>query len=446
MIKKELFGEDFAWGVSSSAHQTEGYGVNEGKGPSIWDTFSAQKGKIKRGQTALKATRFYKYYRQDLSFIDWMSCPNFRLSFSWPRLFPKGYGQSNTKGLSFYNRLIDTCLEMGITPWVTLYHWDLPQAIEEKGGWKNRDVLKYFEDYVAFCVEQFSDRVDNWMVLNEPTAFTALGYFMGIHAPGKKGLKNFIPTVHHAAMAQSIGGRCIRSISPGANIGTTFSFSHIEAYKNTSKDVAAQRKVDALLNRLFLEPLLGLGYPLEDLGGLKKIEKYIHAGDEDLLPFDFDFIGVQNYSREVVSHSYLTPIVNAKLVSAKKRKVERTEMGWEVYPKAIYEVLDKLRQYKNIPPLIITESGAAFKDVVNEHGRVEDEKRVHYLQQSIQEVLRAKRNGADVRGFFIWSLTDNFEWAEGYHPRFGLVYIDYLKQKRIPKASAIWYRNFLSAT
>lgn len=443
MTERERLGDDFIWGVSSSAFQTEGTSKIDGKGDSIWDAFTAKKGNIKRNQNAQVATNFYKYFRQDLSFIEWMNCKNFRFSISWSRIFPEGVGKVNRKGVDFYNNLIDSCLEQGIEPWVTLYHWDLPLALEKKGGWRNREILHWFEEYISFCMINFSDRVKNWMVLNEPTAFTALGYFMGIHAPGKKGLNNFLPAVHHTALAQAMGGRIIKAYDQELNVGTTFSFAHVEAYTPKAKDEAARVKVDALLNRLYLEPLLGLGYPLKELRGLRKIERYILENDEQNLAFDFDFIGVQNYSREVVAHSYLTPIVNAKLITAKKRNVERTAMGWEAYPKAINEVLNRLSSYRNIPALIVTENGAAFKDKLSGSGRVHDTKRVKYLQESIGEITKAKLSGVDLRGYFIWSLTDNFEWAEGFHPRFGLIYIDYQKQKRIPKDSAIWYRNFL---
>lgn len=443
MVNRSLFHKDFIFGVSTSAFQTEGSHLADGKGESIWDKFTEKRGKIKRNQDAKVATNFYKYFRQDLDYINWMNCNNFRFSISWSRLFPEGVGKVNSKGVAFYDRLIDNCLEMGIDPWVTLYHWDLPQMLEQKGGWTNRDVLMWFEEYVHFTVSKYSDRVKNWMVLNEPTAFTGLGYFMGMHAPGKKGLKNFLPSMHHAAMAQAAGGRLIKSINHQLNVGTTFSFSHVEAYRDNKKDERARVKVDALLNRLYLEPLLGMGYPIEDLPGLNKVEKYMQEGDEKLLAHDFDFIGVQNYSREIVKHSYLTPIVNASLVTAKKRKKPQTEMGWEVYPKSIYEVLTRLNTYKKIPPLMVTESGAAFKDELSNLGRVHDKNRILFLKKSIQEIARAAENGVNLKGYFIWSLTDNFEWAEGYHPRFGLIYIDYKKQKRVPKDSAFWYKDFL---
>ncbi|MAY85095.1 MAG: beta-glucosidase [Flavobacteriales bacterium] len=443
-LDKNEFGDDFYWGISSSAFQTEGTFPYDGRGDSIWDQFSQKKGNIKKGHTAEQATLFYKYFRQDIGFIKWMNLRNFRFSISWPRVIPNGTGKWNQQGIDFYDRLIDECLENGISPWVTLYHWDLPHALEEKGGWTNRDVVNYFQDYLELCMQKYADRVDRWMVLNEPTAFTALGYFLGIHAPGKKGKSNFLPSIHHAALAQAEGGRLIRSHDSNLKVGTTFSFSHVEAHRNRQKDVNASNKVDAILNRLYLEPLLGMGYPIDELPFLEGLASYVQNGDMQKLSFDMDFIGVQNYSREVVAHSYFTPIVNAKLVPPKKRGKPRTAMNWEIYPESIYHVLNRLNTYDNIPPLVITENGAAFEDKLQSNGRVEDEQRIDFLREHIGSVKKAIKDGIKVDGYFVWSLTDNFEWAEGYRPRFGLIYVDYEKLSRIPKKSAFWYRDFLS--
>ena len=444
MIEKQDFAKDFYWGISSSAFQTEGSSPYDGRGESIWDEFTKKKGRIKKGHTAEQATLFYKYFRQDIGYVSWMNLRNFRFSISWPRLIPNGIGKRNQKGIDFYDRLIDQCLENDISPWVTLYHWDLPQALEEKGGWTNRDVVSYFLEYVELCLRQYGDRVDRWMVLNEPTAFTALGYFLGIHAPGKKGKTNFLPSVHHAALAQSSGGRLIRAFDSSLKVGTTFSFSHVEAFKDRNRDIRASSKVDAILNRLYLEPLLGLGYPLDELPFLNSLEPYVISGDMEKLAFEMDFIGVQNYSREVVAHSYFTPIVNAKLVPPKKRGKSRTAMNWEVYPESIYKVLKRLHGYENIPSLVITENGAAFEDKVDANGRIEDENRIDFLKAHLLSVKKAIYEGVKVDGYFVWSLTDNFEWAEGYRPRFGLIYVDYEKLSRYPKNSAFWYRDFLT--
>ncbi|HVZ96515.1 MAG TPA: GH1 family beta-glucosidase [Chitinophagaceae bacterium] len=442
-MSKEEFGKDFVWGVSTAAYQIEGGYDMHGKGKSIWDVFVKQKGKIFQDQHGDVACDFYNRYAKDLTLMADMNISNYRFSLAWSRILPSGTGPANIEGIDFYNRVIDLCLELNITPWVTLYHWDLPYELEKKGGWTNRDVIYWFEDYVDCCVKYFGDRVTHWMVLNEPMVFTGAGYFLGVHAPGRKGLKNFLAAAHHAALCQSAGGRAIKSLQPKSRVGTTFSCSHIEPHRDSDKDIIAAEKVDALLNRMFIEPLLGLGYPTQELKLLRRIEKFMKQDDEKRLPFDMDFIGVQNYTREMVAHTNFMPYVNAKIVKANKRNVETTLMNWEVYPESIYNILKKYNCYKNIPPLIITENGAAFEDTVCEGG-VNDARRVQYLKDNIAQVYRARQDGAYVQGYFVWTFMDNFEWAEGYFPRFGLVHVDFKTQKRIVKASGKWYASFLS--
>jgi beta-glucosidase len=374
--------------------------------------------------------------------MQYLGIKNFRFSLAWSRLFPGGVGKPSEQGVDFYDRLIDFCLELNIRPWVTLYHWDLPQALEDRGGWTNRDMLDWFEHYVQFCVQKFSDRVKDWMVLNEPVVFTGAGYFLGLHAPGKKGLGNFLPAMHHAVLCQALGGGIIKSWNRFLQVGTTFSCSHIDPVDQSKLSLEAAGRVDALMNRLFIEPLLGLGYPLEDLKILQQVEKYMRPGDVKAMQFDMDFIGLQNYTREVVQHSSVMPYMNARLVKASQRPVERTQMDWEIYPLGIYKVLKRFNSYKEIKKIIITENGAAFDDKVIK-GRVEDDNRIRFFQKYLEQVLRAKREGVKVEGYFAWSFTDNFEWAEGYRPRFGLVYIDYPTQKRIVKASGFWWKEFL---
>jgi len=441
-MNKKDFGDDFIWGVSTAAYQIEGAHNLYGKGESIWDQFVTKKGKVLNNDTANESSDFYHRFETDIALMKAMNIPNFRFSISWSRIFPNGIGQPNPLGVDFYNRLIDTCLEMNIQPWITLYHWDLPLELEKKGGWTNRDILSWFGHYASFCVKTFGDRVKHWIVLNEPMAFTGAGYFLGVHAPGRKGLSNFLAATHHAALCQAEGGRIIRSFGSDFSIGTTFSCTYIEALTSKGKDVKAAKRVDTLLNRTFIEPLLGLGYPYNDLKTLRRIDYYIKDGDEKSLKFDMDFIGIQNYTREIVAHSYFTPFLRAKIIKADKRKVERTAMNWEIFPESIYEMLKKFSAYPTIKKLIVTENGAAFPDqkVDNE---VHDYQRQHYLQKYIAQVLRAKEEGVNVQGYFVWSFTDNFEWAEGFHPRFGLVYVDYEKQKRILKDSGKWYKNFL---
>ncbi len=436
--------ETFFWGVSSSAYQTEGAHDVDGKGPSIWDEFSNTPGKIRNNENGNDACLFYYKFEEDLRMVKELGIKHFRFSLSWPRILPEGTGKVNPKGLAYYDRVIDTCLEMGIEPWLTLYHWDLPLALERKGGWANRRMLDWFEQYVSVCARHFGDRVKKWMVLNEPLVFTGAGYFFGVHAPGRKSMSDFLAAVHHATLCQALGGRVLRQLVPDAYIGTTVSCSHVAPKHKHYFDRGAVRRVDALLNRLFVEPMLGMGYPTEDLPGLRLMEKFIQPGDEDRMPFDFDFLGVQSYTREVVRYSLFTPIVHAKIIPPKKRPGLITEMNWEVYPQGMYELLKKYSAYAGIKDIIITENGAAFRDEPN--GRlVKDPLRMSYLDQHLQEVMRAKREGAKVKGYFVWTLLDNFEWAEGYHPRFGLIYVDFKTQKRLPKQSALWYAEYVNA-
>ena len=445
LINSKDFGKDFIWGVSTSAYQTEGAHDVDLKGLSIWDEFSNQKKNIAFDQNGNTACHFYHHYEDDLKLMHSLGIRNFRFSISWPRILPYGKGLVNLKGIDFYNRLIDHCILLGITPWITLYHWDLPLELEKKGGWTNRDIIGWFSDYVELCIKSFGNKVKNWMILNEPMVFTGAGYFLGVHAPGKKGLSNFLAATHHVSICQAAGARIIKSIYPNANVGTTFSCSCIQAYSQKEKDVEAAKRIDVLLNRLFLEPALGLGYPVKKIPLLSRIEKYMQAGDEKLLAFDFDFIGVQNYTREIVRHSFFTPFMKAAIVKAEERNVPLTAMNWEIYPEGIYHVLKLYDEYPGIKKIIITENGAAFHDELND-GKVHDTARINFYTQYLQQVLKAKNEGVKVAGYFSWSFTDNFEWAEGYRPRFGLVYIDFESQQRILKESAHWFKTFLNGT
>jgi beta-glucosidase len=435
-------GKDFVWGVSTAAYQVEGAHNKDGKGASIWDDFVRTKGKIYKGHDADVSCDFYNHYAQDIALMSQMNIPNFRFSISWSRILPEGTGRLNLKGVDFYNKVIDFCLELGIQPWITLYHWDLPAALEKKGGWANRQIIDWFSNYVQHCVKLFGDRVKHWMILNEPMVFIGAGYFLGVHAPGRKGLNNFLAAAHHAALCQAEGGRIVKLWSPGAKVGTTFSCSLIEPNKPTNKDIAAANRADALINRMFIEPMLGLGYPVKDLPLLNRLAPYIKSNDESRLAFNMDFIGIQNYTREIVAHSYTTPLLWARIIKASKRNVLHTEMDWEVYPKAIHAMLHKFSAYKNVNEIIITENGAAFSDTVV-NGEVIDLQRQAYLEDHIGQVLRAKAEGAKVTGYFVWSFMDNFEWAEGFRPRFGLVHVDYETGKRTIKYSGKWYRDFL---
>lgn len=445
-LNKADFGPQFKWGVATASYQIEGACEEDGKSPSVWDTFAHGKKNIKTGENADVGCDFYHRYDSDLELLKSLNFQVFRFSLSWPRLLPEGAGKINQKGVDFYNRVIDKCLELGLEPWPTLYHWDLPQALEDKGGWTNRDVVDWFGEYTHLVAKSYGDRVKNWMVLNEPFAFTTLGYMLGWHAPGKKGLKHYLPAVHHATLAQAEGGRILRSEVAGANVGTTFSVSAIEPKTPAEKHVRAAKRMDALLNRLFIEPALGMGYPTDTLPFLQKIEKkYAQPGDMERLKFDFDFIGIQNYFRVVGKKSLTTPVLWANEYSAMKREVpadQITDMGWEVTPEGIYTILKQFAKYPGIQKIIVTENGAAFSDKL-ENGTVHDPLRVKFYEDYLAQVLRAKQDGVPVEGYFCWSFLDNFEWAEGFRPRFGLVYVDYETKERVVKDSGKWFQAFL---
>ncbi len=443
-FKRSDFGPDFEWGVATAAYQIEGAWNVDGKGPSIWDTFTHKRGKIKTGENADIACDFYNSYPSDIALMQQMGIPNSRFSIAWSRVLPEGTGKINQAGLDYYDRVIDKSLELGVNPWVTIFHWDLPQALEDKGGWADRQILGAFNEYADLITRKFGDRVKNWMVLNEPMAFTSLGYLLGIHAPGRRSIRKFVAACHHASMCQAEGGRIIRANVPNANVGTTLSASPITPKNDKPKNIAAAKRVDALINRIFLDPMIGKGYPTEDLPLIRSIHKYIEPGDLEKLAFEYDFVGLQYYTRQVVKSS-LIPLIRANIVKPHKFGVAEddiTEMGWEVYPEGIYTLLKRFDAIPQIKKIIVTENGCAFPDKV-EGENVHDPKRIQFLKDYLAQVLKAKREGVNVGGYFVWSFMDNFEWAEGYHPRFGLVHVDYETQQRRIKDSGKWYADFL---
>ncbi|PWJ57226.1 beta-glucosidase [Dyadobacter jejuensis] len=441
---KSEFGEDFLWGTATAAYQIEGATDEHGRGPCIWDEFVKKKGKIKDGSTADLACDFYNRFEEDLQQVVKLGLKHFRFSISWSRLLPEGVGEVNQEGIDFYNRILDACQDLGIEPWLTLYHWDLPLALEQRGGWKNREVVDWFAAYTQVCIDAFGARVRNWIVMNEPMATAGLGYTTGLHAPGRMGLFNFLPVVHHLALCQAEAGRLVRNGVADANIGTALSCSAVRPLTDTPKDLRAASRADAVMNRLFIEPALGLGYPSDVFPYLANIKKYMLPGDDDKLKFDFDFIGLQNYFSVVVTHSYLRPILWLKEIPALERKKPITAMGWEIAPDGMFDILRQFANYPNLPPIIISENGAAFEDKLVD-GSVADVERTAFFREYLAAILKAKRQGVQVKGYFAWTLMDNFEWAVGYTARFGLIYVDFDTQERIWKDSAKWFAQFLGA-
>ena len=441
-LTRGSFGDDFTWGVAHASYQVEGAWDADGKGRSIWDTFSHRKGKIKDGSTGDVACDFYHRYRQDTELVRDLGFGAQRFSISWPRVLPDGIGRVNQAGLDFYRRVVDACLDVGVEPWVTLYHWDLPEALQQRGGWAERSVVGWFEEFAGVVAGALGDRVENWMVFNEPCSFLLAGYLAGVHAPGVRSLRQFFAGTHHVNLAQAAAARVIRQHSPDAQVGTTHIITPPRTEGDTPRHRRAAASIDALANRIFLEPNFGLGYPIEDSPLISGVERYQRPGDERDVVVDWDFLGVQYYTRLLVKPWPVPKLRGMPWMSRDFRNYEITAMGWEVQPDGLYESLAKVAAYGRVPTLVVTENGAAYPDKL-EGDRVHDPRRTAFYQDHLAEVLRAKDDGIPVEGYFCWSLMDNFEWAEGYVPRFGLTYVDYETQRRVVKDSGRWFRSFL---
>lgn len=444
MIKAADFGDNFLWGIATAATQIEGAANAYGKGASIWDTFAKRNGKIKKGHHSEFACDFYHKYKADLALVKTLGFKIFRFSIAWPRLLPYGNGAINQEGIRFYHQVIDECLSLGLTPCITLYHWDLPEALSKNGGWTSFSINAHFNAFVLLCAKSYGDKVKNWIVINEPFGFTSLGYMLGIHAPGEIGLHHFFAAVQHTAIAQADGGRILRANVSGANIGTTFSCSEIIPYTQDGADVVAAKRLDCLINRLFIEPTLGMGFPDADWELLQKFNiSHSSWRYKERMTFDFDFIGLQNYFPIVVKFNAFVPVIQAWEVKAKSRKKPHTAMGWEINAESFYNIIKQFAAYPNVKKIMITESGAAFHDKLVD-GKVDDHERIAYFELYLTALLKAKNEGVNITGYMAWTLMDNFEWAEGYEARFGLVYNDFKTQQRTIKKSGYWWQEFLN--
>jgi beta-glucosidase len=442
--KKEDFGDNFLWGVSTPPlYATE---INDKlvSKTSFYDKLSPNKNSVTVDESANSITHLYANYKDDIMLSKELGIPNFRFSISWSRILPIGVGEIDQEGINFYNNILDTCKEYNIEPFVTLFERDLPLELEKKGGWTNRAILEWFEEYLKVCATAFKDKVKYWIILNEPSIFLGAGYFLGVDVIGKKGLNNFLPAMHHALLCQSIGYKIIKQINPSAQIGTSISCTHITPKTYSEKNIKAAERIDALLNKAFIEPSLGLGYPTAKLPFLKHIKKYTSKGDEELIKVDFDFISLQNYTSEVVEHHSYTPYVNAKLIPANKRNFGSTLMNWETHPKSIYVMILKFSKYEGVKKIMITENEASFLNDSKSH-IISDGNRISYLKNYLQQVLYAQDKSQKVMGYFIWSLTDTFEWIEGHEQKFGLLHTDSYTQQKIIKNSGKWFKKFLES-
>lgn len=436
------FPADFLWGTATAAYQIEGAVDEDGRGRSTWDTFCVEPGRVRDGHTGDVACDHYHRYREDVAIMAELGLNAYRFSVSWPRVQPGGTGPANTKGLDFYDRLVDDLAAHGITPFLTLHHWDLPQELEDAGGWLARDTAYRFADYAQLVHARLGDRVAHWTTLNEPFVQMAFGYALGVHAPGKALLMDALPAAHHLLLAHGLGTAALRAAGARA-ILLTNNHTPVRPASADPADTAAADAYDALHNRLFLDPVFRGSYPDLTAFGVSEIPG-IAEGDLDLISAPLDGFGVNYYNPTRIAAPQ-EPDAALPFTDAGITGVPRTGFDWPVVPEGLTDLLVDLNDRYDLPPVYITENGCSYPDPAPEGGVVPDPERIAYLDGHIRAVAAARAAGVDVRGYLVWSLLDNFEWAEGYHQRFGLVHVDFTTQTRTPKASAHWYRDLIAA-
>ncbi len=436
-----VFPKDFLWGAATASYQIEGATTEGGRGATIWDVFSDTPGKVLNGDTGDVACNHYHLYREDVGLMAQLGLQAYRFSIAWSRILPNGTGTVNEAGLDFYSRLVDALLEKDITPYITLYHWDLPQTLQDTGGWANRATVDAFTNYAEIVARRLGDRVNDWITHNEPWVVAFLGNELGIHAPGLKDLRTATQVGHNLLVSHGMAVRALRScLKPEAQIGITLNLTHFEAATDSVTDRAAAARQDGYINRWFLDPLFKGAYPADMWELFGSDVPTVADGDFDLITEPIDFLGINYYSRGVIADDPNGGVLKTR---SEFPEGEYTEMNWEVYPEGLYQLLTNVQNNYNPPALYITENGAAFADEVSADGQVHDERRTAYLQSHFAAAHRAIEDGAKLKGYFVWSLMDNFEWAWGYTRRFGITYVDYTTQKRTLKDSALWYRSVI---
>ena len=440
------FPHDFLWGAATAAYQVEGAAREDGRGQSIWDTFSATPGKVHHGDTGDVADDHYHRYQEDVDLMARLGLAAYRFSIAWPRILPQGRGSVNAKGLDFYERLVDALLARGIKPFATLYHWDLPQTLQDEGGWAKRETAYAFADYAEIVAKRLGDRVAGWITHNEPWVVSYLGNGVGVHAPGLKNVQTAVDVGHHLLLSHGLAVPRLRAVvAPGTQIGITLNLTPVypaDERPETARDLAL---ADSFNVRWFVEPLFRGSYQDQFFANLGVNPPPIETGDMATISAPIDFLGVNNYFRWVVRGQEQQPRANAYEIVAPIPGACYTDTGWEIAPQGLGDLLVRLHRDYNVPSLYVTENGAAFKDEWHGEEVISDPRRVSYLQEYIQAVGESIQQGAPVKGYFIWSLLDNFEWSEGYSKRFGIVYVDYPTQRRIPKESSQWYASLLKA-
>jgi beta-glucosidase len=439
------FPKDFAWGAATAAFQIEGATTADGRGESIWDRFAHTPGKVHNGDTGEPACEHYYRWREDLDLISSLGLRAYRFSISWPRIQPDGRGPANRKGLDFYRSLLEGLRERGISPLVTLYHWDLPQVLEDEGGWAARDTAERFAEYAELVFDGLGDLVEDWTTHNEPWVTAFLGYAFGTKAPGSADWARAIPASHHVLLSHGLVVRAFREAGRPGRIGVTLNLTVARPGRDRDDDRAAAQRLDGHFNRWFLDPIFRGSYPADMLEHYeRKVGPFdaVRDGDLETIAQPLDFLGVNFYHPNVVlAHD------DGSVLGIRDMQLDgdTTGMGWPVVPEALTELLVRVKRDYGDLPLLITENGAAFDDRVNGADVVEDPRRVAYIEGHLDAVEDAIAAGVDVRGYYVWSLLDNFEWEHGYSQRFGIVYVDFETQRRIPKRSALWYRNRITA-
>src|SRR5262245_7497125 len=434
---------DFRWGSATSAYQIEGAVAEDGRGPSIWDTFCRVPGAIDNGDTGDVACDHYHLWPQDISLMNRLGLDSYRFSIAWPRVLPEGRGRVNQAGLDFYDRLVDGLLEAGVTPFTTLYHWDLPQAQQDRGGWPARETAEAFAEFASVVGARLGDRVADWFTVNEPLCSAWIGHLEGPMAPGARDLALAVPASHHLLLGHGLAAAALRASAPApVSVGAVLNLSPCEPASDDPADVEAARRVDGHTNRWWLDPLYGRGYPA-DMIDEYGIEPPVHPGDLEVIAAPMDHFGLNYYFRQVVTDDPEGPAPHARMVSVPDWTF--TAMGWEVHADGLEHLLVRLHDEYDVPRIYITENGSAWPDEIEPDGNVEDKDRISYLEQHLAACSRAANKGVDVRGYFAWSLLDNFEWAYGYAKRFGLVHVDYPTQRRTIKASGYRYADIIRA-
>ncbi len=428
------FPDGFVWGVATSSFQIEGAATLDGKGPSIWDTFCRRPGVIADGSNGDRACEHVKRWQQDLDLIADLGVDAYRFSVSWPRVRPGGNGAWNDKGLDFYERLVDGLLARGIKPYLTLNHWDLPEELQQLGGWANRDTAHRFVEYAQGISKRMGDRLASITTHNEPWVIAVLGHETGIFAPGIKNRATAMQATHHLLLSHGMALQALRADGHDTRLGIVLNLSPMHAATDATEDMEQTRLEDGKLLRWYMDPLFNGSYPEDVVAHLGADAPLVHQADMDIISAPMDFLGVNYYSRSVVSAK------GPWDVHSSGREI--TDMGWEVYPEGLTELLVRMHQDYAVPPLYVTENGGAFKDRL-EDGRVHDTQRKDYISRHIAAVADAIQQGVQMEGYMVWSLLDNFEWASGYEKRFGIVHVDFETQERTLKDSAHWYRDFL---